>query len=232
MAAAPLALLMLLPACTGPSATAVAEPRAAAGFTEIALLGSADLVVREGDRYEVKVLAEPERHERVITRVEGNTLIVDTETEIQIICIDCRSPVVEVTLPEMRALRIDGSGDAQVLTAKPNAGVALGIHGSGSIHYRGRTAVLRVAIDGSGDVDLAGAAGRLEASISGSGALEAEQLLAASGSFEVSGSGDMTVHLGGGDADFVIEGSGDIRWSGQARVRRSIIEGSGDISHF
>jgi hypothetical protein len=147
-------------------------------------------------------------------------------------CIDCRSPVVEITLPEMRALRIDGSGDAQVLTARPNAGVALGIHGSGSIHYRGRTAVLRVAIDGSGDVDLAGAAGRLEASISGSGALEAEQLLAASGSFEVSGSGDMTVHLGGGDADFVIEGSGDIRWSGQARVRRSIIEGSGEISRF
>lgn len=223
---------MTEPQAAGPAGPADAgERRAVAGFDEIALLGSADLVVRDGDAYQVEVIAEPDARERITTRVEGRTLIIDTDTEVRLFCFDCGStPTVRITLPELRALRIDGSGDADIVAARPNGGVALGIQGSGNIHYRGRTGLLRVAIEGSGDIDLAGAAGRLEAAISGSGALQAGQMLAGSGSFAISGSGDMDLRLGGGEADFVVEGSGDIRWSGEAKVRRTVVDGSGEVS--
>ncbi|WP_293369228.1 head GIN domain-containing protein [Nevskia sp.] len=173
-------------------------------FTAIDLRDASDLDLHIGTDTSVIVEADGNLIERIVTEVEGDTLIVRSKGGYSM----RKSPKLTVTLPRLTALTIHGSGDAD-LRGLDSESLNLSIHGSGDIEAEGRAAVLGVSIHGSGDAALAKLVARqVRASIHGSGDIdvEARESLDA----EVNGSGDIV--YGGHPARLSkrVHGSGEI----------------------
>lgn len=117
---------------------------------------------------------------------------------------------VEITLPDLPAASITGSGDLSLDDLQQDE-IELEITGSGTIRASGEVIRLNVEISGSGDVK----AKELQASIaelrvSGSGDIKAQATQSLSA--RVSGSGDIKVWGNPAKRDTRVSGSGDIKF--------------------
>ena len=199
------------------------EGREVGAFDRISLRGGVDAVVKVGGARSVSVVIDANLQPRVITRVEGGTLVVDTDADIR----PSRDARVIVIVPELRALDTRGSGDA--LIDGGTGDLALDTTGSGEIRWRGEAARLEVTTKGSGEVVLAGKADALVARTLGSGDVLARELAARDVDVRTAGSGDAEVTLAGGVLRARTSGSGDVTWYGEGRVEEKSSAGSGDI---
>lgn len=205
----------------------VTQRREVPAFLRIELRGPLDARVTEGQATSVAVTIDENLQQVVTTEVRGDTLVVDTERGMHF-----RGPgEVVVTLPELRGLAIEGSGDARVQGAEAARDVELEISGSGDITWSGQAGKLVVRIEGSGEVALQGKAAELDAQVDGSGDVSGRALRAKSARLTIKGSGDMSATVDGGELRAVVNGSGDIVWYGSAATSTLAASGSGTVSH-
>lgn len=183
----------------------VRESRELPAFTAIDLRDASDLHVQIGTETRVVVEADARLIDRVVTVVEGDTLIIRSKGSYRM----HRSPKLSITMPSLSALTIHGSGDAR-LHGLDAGQLKLSIHGSGDIEADGRVDQLGISINGSGDAVLA--------------KLVARQVRAS-----VNGSGDIDVDARE-SLDATVNGSGDITYGGQPAKLSKRVNGSGDIA--
>jgi len=226
-AALPIAARAHEPGALDGDGNKVTQRREVPAFLRIELRGPLDARVTEGSATSVAVTIDQNLQALVTTEVRGETLVVDTGKSMHY-----RGPgEVEVTVPELRGLAIEGSGDARVKGAEAPRDVTLRISGSGDVTWSGQAGKLLVRIEGSGDVALSGKAAELDARVDGSGDVGAKGLQAKSARLTVNGSGDLSATLDGGELRAELNGSGDIVWYGQATVKEVQAHGSGAVSH-
>jgi hypothetical protein len=183
----------------------VTEIRELESFDRSTLEGSMDLFVTVGEPISVAVSIDDNLQDNVTTRVTGRgTLRISTDD----IRRSHRKPRVDITLPSLERLRIEGSGDVEVHALSED--------------------FLKIDVDGSGDVRLEGHAARLYVAIDGSGDVDAEDLIAVEVDVDINGSGDVTGCAEGAFSGS-INGSGDIRVYGDPGSFSRRISGSGDI---
>ena len=235
----PLALLTAAPALASPfswlgsgkkgDGQLKTEERKLPAFQKVDLRTSVDVVITEGPTPSTRVTVDGNLQPLLTTRVEGDTLVIDTEGN----GIDeSRGSKVELVMPALAAVNIHGSGDVKVQRSTPADALELGVEGSGDLAYRGSAKSISARIQGSGDITLdGGKAERLEAGIHGSGDLKARGLSARDASVAIHGSGDAAITADGGTLAFEIHGSGDVTWYGEGKVERTSIHGSGDVTH-
>lgn len=192
-------------------------------FTRVRLVSTIDAQVKVGPAQSVAVTIDSNLQPHVALRVEDGTLVVDSDADLRYRGVGR----VELTVPALRALSIEGSADASIDGGEGELGLA--IEGSGDVRWSGTATGLRVAIEGSGDVLLEGKAEALEIAIEGSGDVSASGLTARGADVSVAGSGDVDLRLAGGTLRAQVSGSGDVRWSGEAKVERTAVSGSGRI---
>jgi hypothetical protein len=213
------------PSCPGGTrgdGTKVTETRQVAPFTAIRLEGSIDVAVKVGGAASVAVTIDRNLQPLVTTGVSGTTLVISTgEASWE------GRGIVEVTVPALRALAIEGSGDVTVDGGQGD--LTLSIEGSGDLRWSGAAAKLDASISGSGDLRLSGTAEQARLSVEGSGEVKAGGLTASSAEIEVEGSGDVEVTLDGGPLRARVSGSGDVVWHGRAVVELASVSGSGEI---
>lgn len=225
LAFASLALLL----ASAASAGTVTQKRDLQGYSKIELKGSLDLEVTEGNGYAFELTAKDSEQSVYTTEVRGDTLVIGTKPGLHW---HLGRALARITLPELRALRIDGSGDARAVSLSHPHDFDLEIHGSGDAKVSGSMAKGTVRIAGSGDATFTGGnAQALDIGIAGSGDVDAKALTTRMANVEVNGSGNVRTTLDGGPADFSVSGSGDIEWWGSAQPVQSHSSGSGDISH-
>ncbi len=174
-------------------------------FTAIDLRDASDLELTIGTETRVTVEADDNLIGRVVTEVDGDTLIVRSEGGYSM----RKSPKIIVTVPSLAALTIHGSGDAD-LHGLANEQLKLAIHGSGDIEADGRADQLSVSINGSGDAELS-------------------QLIAKTVHASINGSGDIAVEARE-SLDAVVNGSGDVSYSGHPAKLSKRVNGSGEIA--
>jgi len=140
-----------------------------------------------------------------------------------------RGPHVLVTMPTLRSLESDGSGDVDVQTSERGA-LALTSSGSGDLTFRGEAGTLDAVVDGSGDLVLAGSADAVTLVSAGHGDLVASELSAGEGTIDCSGSGNLTAQLAG-DVRVAASGSGDVTLRLTRTVDTVIVDASssGDV---
>jgi hypothetical protein len=202
---------------------ATTQTREVAEFTGVKLETSADVVVMVGGERRVSVTADSNLLEHVRTDVRGRSLVIGTKDGIH-----PKIPVrVEISVPDLREVEIDGSGNVSVDGARGDA--SLSIDGSGDLRWSGEGGAVRAEIEGSGKTTLAGSANQLAVEVSGSGGVDAAKLKARNASVEVEGSGDVSVHVDGGAFRAEVTGSGNVTWSGNGTVERAVVSGSGEI---
>src|SRR5215831_3748392 len=186
----------LVAACTLLALPAFAsETRSVSGFNKIDLMGPVDLEVRPG-KFGATLDMDSDVASHLTTEVQDDTLRISLDGRNLNFH---RKQKVKVTMPTLRGLSIQGSGDADISGFKGQEKVELRISGSGDIRYAGTAAGLAAAIEGSGDMVLAqGETGSLQVSIQGSGNLKAADFKAKNVSVGIDGSGDAEIRVAGG----------------------------------
>lgn len=205
----------------------IEETRMVSGFTRLQNDGHLDVELVQSDEPSVTVSIDSNLQRLVRTYVHDDTLHLDVREDIDEM-VD--GPHVLISVPELRAARLAGSGRMTLALDEPASLLDLYLSGSGRIRFDGQAATLGAFLDGSGEMRLAGETQDVELSLSGSGAIAGRNLRAQSGDLDLSGSGTVSANV----TDSVrvsLSGSGRIDVFGGAAVTGSEHTGSGDIDY-
>jgi hypothetical protein len=200
------------------------EERVVPIFNKVKSSGSFDVVITNGEQFEVLVNAEENILPYIETTVSGNTLLIDIPG---IHNVRNRLPMnVFITIPELKGVKQSGSGNitTDYFTTQR---MELFISGSGSISTEVNADVVDASISGSGWMLISGGAGESNLNISGSGNINSSGLAVLRCNALISGSGNMQVKAE--KSIFArISGSGNLYYYGNPRIETSI-SGSGKI---
>jgi len=181
------------------------EQREVSEFDAIRVATSFDVKVSVGGQQGVTLHGDENILPHVRTSVRGGSLEVTMDQGSY----RFESPTwIEITVPELKAYSLSGSGDCEL------AGIDQG--------------AFSVSLSGSGDIVAVGRTEHLSVDVSGSGNLELTGLKAREATVDVTGSADVALHVS--DALMVnISGSADVRYEGGPNVNATIT-GSGSVS--
>lgn len=218
-----------------------------AGVEIVEVDGPINLNLRYGATPMLRVSGEQRMLGNVEVQGDGNVLRIG----IRGIVLRHREPLtVDLTLPALSSVRIDGSGDSSINGFSGDE-IAVQLNGSGSVRFNGRFRTAKVGLSGSGDLDVNGGAamdrvetrlmgsGRitvvgtareLDASTTGSGHLDAEHLRAEEVTVNQTGSGDSSVQARS-KVKVSLSGSGDVEVYGNPGERSTSRAGSGSVSY-
>lgn len=202
-------------------------------FTSVKLKISANVIVNQGNSYDVKIEAPGEVVDEIITEVNNETLTIKYKSLNSWRKIRKLIPnggiKIYIKMKDVEGLAVSGSGDIRADGAIISDDLALKISGSGDIIIPKLEAdKLSIGISGSGDVKIgSGSADKLAVSISGSGDINTSSLDIDEVSVKIAGSGNCKI----GESDELrvsIAGSGDVIYRGDPDLVKKIA-GSGNI---
>jgi Putative auto-transporter adhesin, head GIN domain len=205
----------------------VKETRDVKDFTKVSFGVAGNLYINIGPEFKVVLEGEKKDLEDIITEVSGGRLVIKKD--------NWRFNMNEkitayVTMPELRALGVSGSGKAEIKDAVKGDQLDLNVSGSGKI-YTNEVSVseLGCSISGSGNIVAGGngTADKADISISGSGNYNGESFKIGSAEIHISGSGNCNCNVTE-SLRASVSGSGDITYDGNPRVDAHV-SGSGKV---
>lgn len=245
------ALMVMLAGCDGVpgfgrqgSGQEATQSREVGTFDRIEVRGQTDLEVTSGDT-SVTVRGDDNLLDEVSTEVSGGTLVIDESRALR----PRAGLVVEVTVPVLAGVTLQGSGEGAVSDVAGEASFDATVQGSGNLDVDGVTSAtftgtvsgsggvevtgvdvqtFTTSVSGSGGLEASGRADQIDVSVSGSGSAQLQDLEARQATVDVSGSGDAEVQVSD-TLEASASGSGDIRYSGEPRNVRESSSGSGEV---
>jgi hypothetical protein len=203
------------------------ETRNVSGFTEIGFGIAGNLYVKIGPEFNVVLEGDKKYLSEIETIIRNNKLVIRSSYNR---FFDNIRASVYVTLPELKALGVSGSGVAKIESKLKADGLNLGVSGSGKIYASEINAdELDCSISGSGNINLkeSGVVDKGSISISGSGSYSGESVRFDKLHAGISGSGNCICNVS--DAlDASISGSGNVYYTGNPKVNARI-SGSGHV---
>ncbi|HEY8569763.1 GIN domain-containing protein [Microbulbifer sp.] len=206
-------------------------------FSAIALKGSSDLKVVQGNTFSVTAHGEEKYLPYARAEVDGDGNLslwveADSKSLFGVVTVSTE-PEIEfrVTLPVVNAIRVTGSGDAQADTLESEK-LELRVTGSGMIKVDKVAAeALSTGVTGSGDLILGTVlAVHGSAGITGSGDIRMDNFIGEDFSAQIKGSGDMAIGGKVANLNVTVMGSGDFMGRGLSATNAGgAIMGSGDI---
>lgn len=215
--------------CEQGSGEVITEQRAISDFTTIDAVGDIDLVVTQGETYNVSVEAQQSLLNNISTYNNGSALVISVNR-----CYSTsKRVVVYVTAPALRMIRTD-NGCSAVSTSRLSASnftvdmhstgdVSLDVAadtlysfivGTGSLTMAVEADHLQLHSDGAGDATLSGTALSQIVSLNAKGNYKAAELACDSLYAQIRGSGSGYVNV----AEFLkarISGSGNVFYTGE-----------------
>ena len=192
------------------------------GFT---LAVSANLYVRQGDKHEIVVKAQPNIIDNIMLKMDGDHLKITYDRPVW----RSKGITIYMTTPSLDKIGVSGSGNVSGDGKFTNLGeLKVMVSGSGNVTFDCEAQSVYAKISGSGNVNLGGSGSSLTGQISGSGNLKAGDMEVADASVKVSGSGNVYVHATE-SLEASVSGSGDIKYKGRPRLKAKS-SGSGNIS--
>jgi hypothetical protein len=208
------------------------ETRNVDTFTKISFRTSGKVYVRQGSPQKVQIEGTSEMLDKIKTRVEGGKLIIGPESDrwFNWNWKDDSRVTVYITVKDIEALSVSGSGDLIAETKIVSNRLDLNVSGSGSIKAEIDAGSVKADVSGSGNMDLFGKCSSFKSDISGSGDITLSANISNEAEFDISGSGKA---VASGTAKYMkadITGSGRIRAADMQVTKCDIrISGSGDI---
>jgi hypothetical protein len=206
------------------------------GFSKIRLSTSSDMNITIGNGFSIEMVGDDELIGNTILEVKGDTLHVKYKRG-RFNYDDDQEMVINVVMPNIEAMQINGSGDAEI-TGVDNKELELSINGSGDLNVSGKTEKLDININGSGDIEMEEVAGNdvkiningsgdvifaggtcqsIEIEINGSGNVDARQVECQDADVDLSGSGDSIVYASN-QIVFDSQGSGEVEVYGKPKT--------------
>ena len=199
-------------------------------FDRVALEGFGSVFITQGQTESLSVHTDENIIPFLDVQVNGGTLRLGIQRGVDVH--PTKSITFSVTVKDLSAVRVDGSGDIYVEPIQSD-GFDVSLLGSGNIGLKGLTAEdLSIALNGSGNIDIeAIEVQKLTTSLQGSGDIQLAGI-ATTQNLRVNGSGNyLAGDLETRAADINIPGSAEVTvWASEALTVR--INGSGDIQYY
>lgn len=193
-------------------------------FHSLVLDISADVFITEGEAQSITV----EGQENIIDQLELDVRNETWEIDFEQSCIYNHDDLkIFITLPEIRSIEIDGSGNVVGENTFTGDNIDLTIDGSGDMDLALEVKEVNARVEGSGDFELEGLADVVRYYVRGSGDIRAFDLEALEADVEIRGSGSVEVTV----VDFLkvdIDGSGDVFYKGNPELDVRV-DGSGEV---
>ena len=204
------------------------QTRQVANFSRIVIAGSGIVQVTPGGQYHLDVTADDAFLRYITTEVSGDTLVLGFRPGVRMAFHS--SPRFNISLPELKEVKISGSGSITLQRIVRASQFEAAISGSGSMNGPIDVGSLVTRISGSGNLEFSGHAQSMTVEVSGSGNVNYRALVADTAKVSMSGSGNVWI-VANNTIDGSITGSGSLHYGGTARpaVRSS---GSGRIEPF
>lgn len=209
---------------TGP---VVSETRSVSGFAEIKSEFSGDIIITPASSYSVRIEAQQNIIDVIETVLNDGILTLRVKNNT-IIRPDSRVRVY-ISSPDIKGIRVSGSGNVQLTDAINTTDLYLKVSGSGNINIYKLTAnSVDANISGSGEINInEGTVAQEMIDISGSGSMDLSNLVATNSDVKIAGSGDARVYV----TDHLkvrISGSGSVYYRGTPSIDVGI-SGSGKL---
>ena len=207
-----------------------AQQRAASGYHGVAISGSIELFLTQGNDESVVVSADdPKWRDRIVTEVRDGILHIYLENRSKI-QIDwgknSRGLRAYVSIKDIDYLSSGGSGKVHVDGNLKSDNLKINISGSGNLECGLAVKDLSVGLSGSANVDLKGNAENSDFHISGSGNIRSYDFATAFCKASISGSGNVKITVSK-ELSAHISGSGNIFIKGDGMIRDYSASGSG-----
>jgi hypothetical protein len=202
----------------------VTEVRNVDVFDSVELNADAEVLLTQGPAQQVRVEGQRNILEVLTTDVQRGRLEIETEENL-----GEHNPIrVYITMPNVRALSVNGSGNLNGQNMISANDLRLEVNGSGEMNVRAVASNLQGVVEGSGDMNLSGKSNVLIVNVGGSGNVRAYDLEAERAEVVVNGSGDSEVTAQKA-LKAVVNGSGDVRYRGEPTDKQFSMQGSGTI---
>jgi len=207
-----------------------AEQRNVSGFSSISVASGIDLYLSASDKETVVVSAADIKYrDKIVTRVEGNTLKIYLDDKSHWWNGEDRKMRAYVSFKTLSKLSASGSSDIYV-----NGFIQadqLAIHLSGSSDFKGAVKVNALSLDqsGSSDSHITGSAGKVDIDLSGSSDVKGYELVSDYVNIRSSGSSDVQITV---NKEMSVHSSGasDVSYMGNGVVREMKTSGASSIS--
>ena len=176
-------------------------------FSGISLNISANVYLSQGETHRVRIEADENIKNKIITEVKDNVLIIKCDKSLH----NSKDIKIYVTMKELDLIKLNGSGDIICQDSFNSDNIAIEITGSGDITLSGRAENQAIEINGSGD-------------------LKSFDMITTNCAITIQGSGDCEVNVKNALA-VEIYGSGDVTYKGNPVVTKEI-DGSGSVKNY
>lgn len=210
------------------------QDRHLSGFHAIDVAGSYDVYIVQGGTESVKVEADADEIDRIITEVNNGVLKIYSKNNKGWNWSwnsGNKKRVVYVSVRDINEIALTGSGDVFFKEGIRTNSLKLRLTGSGDLYGRVDVRNLQSSIVGSGDIKISGRAENSSVEVAGSGDFTGNNLITVSTAVKVRGSGDAVVNANQ-QLDASVAGSGDVRYSGNVKQVNTSKSGSGDITRM
>lgn len=167
----------------------VTRERQAGEFTGIRVSTGIDVYLSQGNNHSIKVEADENLHEYILTEVKNDVLNIYTDVNIR----SAERKRVYVTMRDIKSVSTSSAGDVIGETPVRTSSLRLSATSAGNIRLEVSADQIRVDISSSGDMTLSGETGMLEAGLSSAGDLNAFNLTSREADVSVSSAGDADI---------------------------------------
>ncbi len=169
----------------------VTVDRETGSFTGVEASSGVDVYLKQGNEDAVKVEADQNLQEYILTEVRGGVLNVYTEVNIR----DAERKKVYVTMKEVSSVKTSSAGDITGESPIKSDRLELSASSAGDIKLELYVKELTVDISSSGDITLKGETDKLEADLNSAGDMNAYDLKAREADISVSSAGNADVNV-------------------------------------
>jgi len=196
-------------------------------FDGFSLAISGDVYLRQGDKQEIVIKAQPNIIRNMIFKVKDGHLKITYDRPIW------RTKDIDIymTVPSLERIGVSGSGNVKTDGKFTSLGdLSLVVSGSGNLSLDCDAQDLNTRISGSGNIKIGGNASSISSQVSGSGNIDAGDLKAKTGRVKISGSGNAVVYTTE-KLNAQVSGSGNVKYRGEPEVSIKT-SGSGKVRSY
>jgi len=186
------------------------QDRSVSGFEGVNVGGAFDVYLQQGP-FSVKVEADENLHEVIVTEVKNGKLHIHTSGRgIR----KAEELNVYVTLPNLTSLSVSGAADVEGEGIFRTDRMSIGLSGASDVELLIDVDELDLSTSGASDISLGGSAQAADISMSGSSDLNATKMITQVMAISQSGSSDAHVHCEGA-IEGSLSGSSDMYCAGK-----------------
>ncbi|MCU0362395.1 MAG: DUF2807 domain-containing protein [Bacteroidales bacterium] len=174
------------------SGKVVTKDRQAGSFSELKVSSGIDVFLRQGASESIKVEADDNLHEYILTEIRNGALNVYSDN---VNIRKAEKQRVYVTMKDISRITVSSAGDVVGESPVRAGNLKINVSSAGDVRLEVYTKDLEIDISSSGNVTLTGESDIMEADLSSAGDLNAWDLKVREADLSVSSAGDANVNV-------------------------------------